>query len=452
MRARWRTRRTHTVVLLSSFFLLAAFIFHAIREYRSKTFHFPDGSQVRVLGVTQGTNSLVYDPLLYRLARKFLPNNLKANIPPPVDVSDPHSDTTDEDTLTVLLYDPTSKSEGSRYPIDQEGNYFFESSNSGGNHGNDFRTFNLHNFPRRQKSFPVALVQGNQTNIINVPNPYNGNFPVWNSEPLPITRSNGPVSLTLTDLTFNQSSPGEVGELSPTFSTATDDPKWKNAQRTGMSIQDPTGNSAYTALSYLEPVWRIRQWVIRTEFADFLPEEIQHARQLTVPQPGCAVPLNLVIRTNNTLIHIWGLAGSGTLQMTNGIFPGSTQQIHKPRRTYITFTTSDSSGQLFGCKQSRIGTKHIETWTFARPAIIYESIGLAASDNCLFFAQGEDSEPAALELPRAEMSSGYRHKVCYQPLPYEPGAVIDLQFILSRGLQFDFYVTPKRPQVPHATD
>jgi hypothetical protein len=83
---------------------------------------------------------------------------------------------------------------------------------------------------------------------------------------------------------------------------------------------------------------------------------------------------------------------------------------------------------------------------------MYESIGLAASDNCLFFARGNDSEPTPFGQPRAEISAGYRHTVCYQPLPYEPGAVIDLQFILSRGLQFDFYVTPKRPQVPHSTD
>jgi hypothetical protein len=163
-----------------------------------------------------------------------------------------------------------------------------------------------------------------------VPNPAPGPHPTWTPQPLPITRRNGDLAVTLTEVTtgvlgsegemvstratFRLSQRGRpTDEWEPVESVITDatgntynGPRWSYSSHEGQAIVQVAGG-----LPTSEAAWKLRFGFARTATARFAANEAVTVRHVATPRSKQFIPADRTAMLQGTTIQVLGIAGPG---------------------------------------------------------------------------------------------------------------------------------------------
>ncbi|MFN0055504.1 MAG: hypothetical protein ACKV0T_25435 [Planctomycetales bacterium] len=136
---------------------------------------------------------------------------------------------------------------------------------------------------------------------MQVPNPVQGPFPVWTPHPLPASRTNRGLTLTLKSLEARcQEQAYEVHprrkavHVLPGFEFQEGGMPSAEGWETDVQLSDPLGNTGRCwdcTLSPYEPAWKLHVSAWRNSLGWFDPSEEWKVGQVTIPQSGSAVLL-----------------------------------------------------------------------------------------------------------------------------------------------------------------
>lgn len=157
----------------------------------------------------------------------------------------------------------------------------------------------LDTFPRRQAQFELQFLDTNGQSVASIllDNPLRGRpFPEWAPERMPVTRTNGPLKVTLASVAVQTNVlPPYAARLLPTWSLETSDSNWRGASPDFVECEDATGNST-RGLSDIndtgsllpdprEKAWKLKLWFRRPEPTNH-PESEKLVLPLGMPAPG----------------------------------------------------------------------------------------------------------------------------------------------------------------------
>jgi hypothetical protein len=304
------------VVAVFAFFLLLLF---ADGGFRPVTRKLPDGTVVTIEAMTYGERHRFEQGRLWRKLRRVLPPPLQGALPTGVSMTQ----ITKADTLVVWLtcHDPaTGKFIGAPWTevalADEHGCRF--ASSGGGtawSGGRQVHGFQFTAFPRRARAFKLLGSSAEKKVLaeLSVPNPWFKDYPHWTPEPLPATRTNGDLVVTLQEVRLAGSSPAAVFDI--TGARPGSDWTWEKAL-----WSDATGNRHEHALCTNESAWKAEATFIRLARAAFAPEETWPITNVVFPAAGTLRPLALTNRVQGVAVQGIGVAGAGEYSFTNGVF------------------------------------------------------------------------------------------------------------------------------------
>jgi hypothetical protein len=394
------------------------------------------GEQVRVLAVLPAGQNYDSDAGWRGKARRFLPSSMERLLKPKV--SGHCSSGTNSATLYLEILAPgggvpaavpwdwyyAEDDIGFRYP--REGG----SCSFGGGIAGGARTFGftLAAFPRRQPEFNVVFVNGRHEPVGNlrVRNPIPGPFPTWQADPLPITRTNGPVVLTLERAEI-------VGDLRwrsfrPHWRLQATDPAWESARAGWARVADATGNEG-GVLSPRESVWRVSTLVHRQEWEDFAPAERVVWAGLPMPAEGKAVAGDREGLCSGSRVKLWAVADAGKLHFTNDVMG-----------TLVADRTS-------GHGSSSYSSHYVECWGSREPFLLVGVRDLAGDEEVRFRLRDAAGRELKLnnDLTSYGLTGGGR---MFQRSFERPtnAATLTLEMVVSRPLRFEFFFDPAEIQ------
>ncbi|MBC8002514.1 MAG: hypothetical protein H7X97_07990 [Opitutaceae bacterium] len=422
-----------TLVLVAAL-TVAVFTFRAVRRTPASVATLPNGMKVEFLGTAAGGTSFSTEKSWEGTARKILPRAWQGWIPPASSGS--CSSGTNSFTVYLRVTDPsgapinavpwsnylTEDEAGFKYPKD--GGY----CSFGGTPGQKLYGVILGAFPRRERNFLLHLTgpQGATLAALRIPNPLSGPFPEWRPELLPVTRTNGPVRLTLKTLT--ESGSKDWRHVSAKWHLASDDQRWTNARAGYVAFQDASGNQG-SVLSPREKAWRLSTRVHRERSQDFLPTERMVLTNLAVPESGEFVDVGQRASVSGTTVFVRGIGGAGSLYVTNGVnwvmLPAQTGQSGHG-------STSDSKTS-------------VEYWHVPTPFIFVEVSGAGADDDVRFRLTEANGREIKLEAQGYNTSNNRRVYV-ERIRPGDGARSMNLEIIISRPLVFEFMIDPKKIQ------
>ncbi len=370
-------------LILSALILFGWLAFAGRKPLSAAWVSLPDGTSVRILGTTYGTNHLFGTPLARVIAR--LPMRLQdvaQGLLGPRFVPAQMTSTPTPQFLVWLERSPSGGAPGTGY---------FEALLSNGSNfisGEDvflqpapfaaqIQPVRFTVFPRRDPEINLVLFFHDQAGIrlcaaIRFANPFHRNYPQWKPEPLPAVRNAGDLQVTLRKLETGHNDSQNTqfnrdGSHATTYGTNITDGRnytvienvlrplantndvWQIA---GVEISDATGNcSANTSMSWgsdtgslgfmpslwpEESAWKVKLLIKRT--AGFKPEELFSFRKVPLGQLG---QTNLVGWTTNvegisiTLQSIcwrapfnntsWSSSQLSSVKFTHATLPACTQ-------------------------------------------------------------------------------------------------------------------------------
>ena len=391
---------------------------------------FPDGSRLKFVGSAVGTQTFTTERPWHKLARRILPNRWQSWIPAALSGSCGSSTNS-----VTFFFRQTNKAAGPplwmRYYAEDASGFHYPTEGGycsfGGGSGATLIGLKLQNYPRRDRTLNLVLLAVNSREVVRLrlPNPVHGPFPEWKPEALPLTRTNGSVTLTLDALTWRTNR--SWSPLDPAWRISTREPAWAHAQPGWIEVEDATGNAgAYAALS--EPAWRLKIAVRRERWEDFSASEVLVLTNLSLPPAGEFKAVDVSAQLSGCTVTLGAICGAGQLSITNGTMRGMTPP----------------TGEYLGQGMMSTSSLTVEYWGSNRPFLFLEIAGMYPHDGVLwraFDAQGRD-----LKLAGAGhfVSRGAQHRV-YQPeFATATNAVISrLEIAVSRALEFEFCLDPR---------
>lgn len=403
----------------------------------SRELVFPDGTRVKVLGAVRSGTMFTADEFWARPLRNVLPQRWQGWLPRISRITCGSGNTND---IVVFFGFDTSTGAGTVpwnwvAAVDDDG---FRYPQSGGSCSTSAGTKSVHGvtlrgFPRRQQSFRLDFFDANQQLITHVrlPNPLP--FPPpeqpWQAEPMPITRTNGPLALTLASAREETNRWGS--QFLPKWQTHTLDPLWKNSRPGYVRVTDPVGNEG-GFLSRKEKVWRVSAVHHRRRSVDFLAHEKLVITNLTVPAPGEMLTLDTSQDCAEVQVQFEGLFGAGTLFITNGLHRGMSPKVQ------------------FGWGTSSDGRTTIESIGSGKSFLLVNATGLLDRDELRLHLTDDQGR----DIPLDE-SSGYHYRNGSRTRVYQRGFTItnstpslSLEIIVSRSLEFEFFINPADIALP----
>jgi hypothetical protein len=173
-------------------------------------------------------------------------------------------------------------------------------------------------FPRRARQFKLVLQDGTNEVSFTVKRPPAFPEQSWTPEPLPISRTNEGLVVTLQQISIGRDS-GGVTYAAPEFTLAENGRPTKRWTLGQTTYFDPLGNSSSSMLCPFEPVWKLQAQFRRTPEAPFATNDIWTLPDLTLPQPGTALTLNLTNRLRGATLELYGLSGAGEFVYSNRV-------------------------------------------------------------------------------------------------------------------------------------
>jgi len=406
--------------------------------------HLPDGSTLKVLGTSVGLAQFTSEKPIHRLAKQVLPPRLQRWLPSPFTSSCGGS----SNSITVYVRHlgvsagatPCGLTSG-EMTVDDDG---FRLPTGGGNCSSGFGTAQevhglvLHTYPRRQRSFNLLFLgpHNEQVAALRILNPLQGPFPEWVPDRLPITRTNGPLILTLKSLRRRDSSRSYTW-VDPEFQIQAPDGRWQSAAVNTGPFKDATGNEG-PFLSPKEHAWKFIATVHRQRREDFADDERFRWSNVTIPQAGIFQPIDLSTNVQGITFSVHGLAGPGRLIITNG-----TTRIMMAADSNV--TSERSSGSM--C------TNRWESWTSSRPFFFLEASGLQPNQQLRFSLCSEDGrevEAVTTQDGKPAKPNTWIYHVKFVPRPDMKR--VSLEVTVSRGIEFEFLIDPKEIHSPNPSN
>jgi hypothetical protein len=293
----------------------------------------------------------------------------------------------------------------------------------------------LQAYPRRQASFQLQLVgpRGLQGSVLRVPNLLRGPFPEWRASPMPQSRTNGPVILTLKGLA--ELGPKSSPRIKREWSLASSSPAWARATAKARPqiFFDPTGNEG-AVLSRSEPVWKLRALVTRQDPADFAPEEQWAPTDLANPAPGEFAAVNQSAKPLGTDLKLLVLAGAGELVVSNGV---------------AIAMNPPAAGGGSSSSVSSDAKSTIQKWSRPNPFLVVEAESLQPDDEVDFHLTDEQGREAKV------LQNGYGMNGANGPniftvefIPPAGARFLSVRMVVNRPLAFEFLVNSKEIRPP----
>jgi hypothetical protein len=390
----------------------------------------PDGRTVEFLGTSVGVTPFSYQSKWHPVAR-YLPAQLQKWFPPPIRgvicgtsnsiavhlrVKSSQAMGANVPWSTVATDDET----GFRYPQNGGATYGLDTS------GNLNYSVAMQAFPRRQKKFLVQLLDQNGAvmGTLLVANPLSGRSLEWKSEPLPQTRTNGAVTLTLKG--FEEHVQNRWTNLVAKWELKASDPAWVNAKAPRQTFLDASGNEGFK-LSPHEPAWKVRTLVYRERPQDFAPNEQLILTNVAMPAVGKFTSIDQEANCAGVGIKVLVLVSSGMFGISNGV----TRFMRPPPQGATGYSVSSD------------GRNKIETWGNGTPFLLVEAQNVRPDDEIKFNISDVRGREIQEGILRSQSTVGQRHlyKGSFNPPP--DASLVTIQVRVSRPLTFEFLVDPK---------
>jgi hypothetical protein len=410
----------------------AALTFKAVRASRPQTVVLADGSRFTLLGVSAGDQPFTTEKPWQKSVRRVLPRQWHSWLPDVI--SAPGSGSSNSLIVWFTLLDAKGANVSSPpwtwlAPIGEDGFRWPPSGGSGTRGAGRIvvHTAWLDAFPRRQAEFDVRLLDNNGLLVgtIRVANPFRGPFTEWKPEQLPITRTNGPLTVTLESLSEHTNpSPTYSGWISAEWKMETTDPLWRGAKPSYQQWSDATGNRG-GRLSYQEGAWKLELPFRRPNPANYLETEKFTLRDLSVPEPGTFQVLTNEIERLGVKFKIRCLVGAGTLAITNGTNFG---MLARPPGSGWSTTTYEGDT--------------IETWASLKPFFLIETSRPDPLDDLRFSLAGSDGRNLPLESSGWSGSAGGGRRYQQKFDATNGVSSVTLEGIVSYARLVEFIVSP----------
>ena len=432
-----------TALLLLAFVVFG--IIFAILQIRGGspkvTAVFPDGTRFTLLGVTMGHEKFTNQKAWHPFARKWLPKKMQGWLPEEYSFS---GGSTSNSLMVWFTLDDARGSNVTSLPlpwtwyeaVGEDGFRYPMNGGSGSSFAGKFTVYhiNLDAFPRRQGEFKLEFIGGERQTLaaVKLRNPVRGPFPEWKPERLPISRTNGPIVVTLESL--REQGRGETKWVTPKWKVSSPDPQWETAKATYSLFHDTTGNRG-SRLSFQEPAWKLSTGFRRVGWTNYSDDEKVLLADFSVPEPGTVTVVDKEFERLGVSLKIRAISGAGTLCITNG---GDYVALASP--TNNTWSTTSN------------GRQRVEHWGSSKPFFLIESHRMDPDDELRLRLLGSDGKEIPLQSTGWYGTPGGGR--LYQQKFDAPHGVshISLEVILSRARMFEFIVDPADVQRLNTTN
>ena len=327
---RWKYR----TMLLAGLLVVGATVWLAFPS--APTVTLSNGTEVRFLGASVGTNVFTTGGSLARLLKKILPARHQRLVPAPVTGRNWNTNSVNFWFKVTGQSNVPGMIGWKRVEIGGSGDkpYNAESPNFS---VAGIVTISPPVFERRRPSvqFQFFSESGASLGVMELPNPLRSPLPEWKPDSFPITKTNGDLIVTLKKVSrLREECWGYSGWITnESVKWMTNDflrVDWEFRQagqpthdwiEAGGSLEDATGNwigGWHFGLPLNENAWRWKGTFQRKPGLDYPPEDRFVITNIAVPPEGT---FTLVDRTTNLHgLHIWvaGLTSAGTVTRSNG--------------------------------------------------------------------------------------------------------------------------------------
>jgi hypothetical protein len=326
--------------------------------------------------------------------------------------------------------------------LDEHGCEFATSGVGGGAAGpRSLVVLEFRSFPRRQKAFLLRLLDADGKPLagFTVPSPLARDYPAWQPTPLPTTRRDGDLAVTLTAVKGSTAAPGPHSQqalLMPELQISEGGTPSREWEVHGLEVADATGNvgslhTSHFGLCRFEPAIELRVGLIRSQPAQVPVGDVWTVTNIPVPRAGEFVPLNKHWWRRGVGLELTGVAGPGAVTNSSDIYirlgqpqGGQREVFVAEGRVSIGLLTPDLPSVAFVMKN----------WP------VSQALSLRATDPL----------GAVLPLTRSG-AAGVIHGgvMSFGAVRAPPNlSAFDLSFIVQEARQFAFVVKPPAPARP----
>ncbi|MBS0201878.1 MAG: hypothetical protein JSS49_03200 [Planctomycetes bacterium] len=201
-------------------------------------------------------------------------------------------------------------------------------------------------------SLKLDVYDGNKTVVSQLIIPFPA-LPIdarenWQPDPLPATRTDQDLKVTLTAIKYTANRDGGIN-VQPQLEILRDgQPTDRNHWSVGYDLIDPLGNASNTwkcELSTQEPAWKLAATLYQTKDGDLRPEEHLKLPLRTVPAPKNFLPLSERHSVNGASVSLIGLVGRGPVIFTPDPMTHVTTGSYQPGQTGFGLSSSGSPGR-----------------------------------------------------------------------------------------------------------
>lgn len=286
----------------------------------------------------------------------------------------------------------------------------------------------------REGTFRLKVYDGSRNVVAELDIPY-PKLPIepdddWELDPLPVSRNDGNLKVTLKRVEFRRSHEQDELRVQPILEFLHDDQPSTTWYSSGM-LTDPLGNSAYiwrTDLSTMEPIWKLDLTLSQNPKGRFVPEERGKLPAITIPADGQVTYQSIKQIINGVAIDVIGVIGKGpqkfTLPLTN---------------TTIKTGEYKAGESSTGMSWSNSSNKVEITLYSGHPCVITSNSG--QGHNVAMLATDQDGE----SLSTTGWSSGH-HMLFWHFEPKQTSKSVTVEFIVEKQRHVQFFIAPPKPE------
>ena len=396
-----------------------------------------NGWKVRFLAADVGKLNYDSDTKFKSLVRKYAPRWIESQMDQPVIINDT-ARSKDDLQLALHLWSAKDNQNAIDYPlkpdlelIDSHGiiihrPYSGMKTHSFGTAG-EVITLRESVFPRRDPQLHFRILDSKTKKLLidkTIPNPgYTPQLTEWVPQPMPITQSVGPVSLTLTGINIHK----EQQYLQALSTVTATDPEWERP-RIVSSFSDATGNQGHWLLAS-EPAWKVHTEVRRRDDAKFLPAESWVMPAMDIPGPQSQTAINTTHKFGLSTVTPKWLFGPGHIRIENGKVVSHTARASSEK-------SLDS--QIHAGSGGSVDYLDIETDV---PGLLVEYSPLPEQEELLVRVHDQTGRDLLFKANHTNRS-GIGGNL-YQWIPLQPDATAcQIEIIVHKSLEFEFIVQP----------
>lgn len=434
MTAHPKVRRVGIVFVLLLLLVAVVGLMLASKPQRFPSVVLKDGRVIEVLGTTLGSEHKFKESPVRNLVHALAPNPMKKMLGPNFNSSFGFGG--DGLGLWLMCFDPATGQYGTGglkiVALDEDGCEFEANAYGGTSDGYYSATvYNLSAFPRRQERFVCRVskivngtpeVQGE----IAVDNPVLTRCADWTPEPLPVTKTNGPVAVRLNSYergTGPNLTILENGQVTPSW-------ELRDAE-----YEDATGNHGQT-LCRREAAWKYRGNLFRNHHATFASNEIWTLSKIRLPAPGTLAMAGTTNTLSGTQLKVSYLAGAGAYVLSNDVCTSAVAW-----GLGLSHYVSSMNGRKDGVDV------RVHNIAFEKPFVAIEHPYLGR-DTELMLRASKGGEVVATGRFSAGLDGKYFYELALlvADRSWETNGLVDLDVIVQRARPIEFFVSPDQPE------